>query len=35
VPTLAGQRAQFTYSLDQCNLVEDQENRAKSAARMA
>jgi hypothetical protein len=33
--TLAGQRAQFTWSLRQYNLAEDQETRAKFAARMA
>ena len=33
--TLAGQRAQFTYSLHQYNLAEDAEARAKFARRMA
>ena len=33
--TLAGQRAQFTWSLNQYNLSEDPETRAKFARRMA
>jgi hypothetical protein len=33
--TLAGQRAQFTYALNQYNLSEDPETRAKFARRMA
>jgi hypothetical protein len=33
--TLAGQRAQFTWSLNQYNLAEDAETRAKYAKRMA
>ena len=33
--TLAGQRAQFTSSLNQYNLAEDAETRAKFAKRMA
>ena len=33
--TLAGQRAQFTWSLNQYNLAEDAETRAKFARRMA
>jgi hypothetical protein len=33
--TLAGQRAQFTWSLKQYNLAEDAETRAKFAKRMA
>src|SRR5438552_13938588 len=33
--TLAGQRAQFTWSLNQYNLSEDPETRAKFAKRMA
>src|SRR3954449_12470649 len=33
--TLAGQRAQFTWSLNQYNLAEDAETRAKFAKRMA
>ena len=35
MPTLAGQRAQFTYALNQYNLSEDAETRAKWARRMA
>src|SRR5438045_4370058 len=33
--TLAGQRAQFTWALNQYNLAEDAETRAKFAKRMA
>ena len=33
--TLAGQRAQFTWALNQYNLSEDPETRAKFAKRMA
>ena len=33
--TLAGQRAQFTWSLNQYNLAEDAETRTKFAKRMA
>jgi hypothetical protein len=33
--TLAGQRAQFTYALNQYNLAEDQETRVQWAKRMA
>jgi hypothetical protein len=33
--TLAGQRAQFTWSLNQYNLSEDPETRIKFAKRMA
>ena len=33
--TLAGQRAQFTWSLNQYNLSEDPDTRAKFARRMA
>jgi hypothetical protein len=33
--TLAGQRAQFTWSLNQYNLSEDPDIRAKFASRMA
>ena len=33
--TIAGQRAQFTWSLNQYNLAEDAETRAKFAKRMA
>lgn len=33
--TLAGQRAQFTWALNQYNLSEDPETRAKFARRMA
>jgi hypothetical protein len=33
--TLAGQRAQFTWTLNQYNLAEDAETRAKFAKRMA
>ena len=33
--TLAGQRAQFTWALNQFNLTEDLDERAKYAARMA
>jgi len=33
--TLAGQRAQFTWSLNQYNLAEDAETRAKFVRRMA
>jgi hypothetical protein len=33
--TLAGQRAQFTWALNQYNLAEDPETRAKFAKRMA
>jgi hypothetical protein len=32
--TLAGQRAQFTWALNQYNLSEDPENRTKFAKRM-
>ena len=33
--TLAGQRAQFTWALNQYNLSEDPETRVKFARRMA
>lgn len=33
--TLAGQRAQFTWALNQYNLAEDAEARAKFARKMA
>jgi hypothetical protein len=33
--TLAGQRAQFTWALNEYNLSEDPETRAKFAKRMA
>jgi hypothetical protein len=33
--TLAGQRAQFTYALNQYNLSEDPQTRAKFAKTMA
>ena len=33
--TLAGQRAQFTWALNQYNLAEDQDTRASFAKRMA
>jgi hypothetical protein len=33
--TLAGQRAQFTYALNQYNLAEDRETRTRWAKRMA
>src|SRR5262249_37723003 len=33
--TLAGQRAQFTWALNQYNLADDTETRAKFAKRMA
>jgi hypothetical protein len=35
MPTLAGQRAQFTWALNQYNLSEDPDTRAKFAQRMA
>lgn len=35
MPTLAGQRAQFTWALNQYNLAEDAETRTKFAKRMA
>lgn len=33
--TLAGQRAQFTWALNQYNIAEDEETRTKFAKRMA
>jgi hypothetical protein len=35
MPNLAGQRAQFTWALNQYNLAEDPETRTKFAKRMA